>query len=64
MLPERRFFLFVEVRLVHFYGKSCSCVVFFREPARFVKGLSREVVDVGKKILRPLNKVQQKAVFR
>ncbi len=36
----------------------------FREPARFVKGLSREVVDVGKKILRPLNKVQQKAVFR
>ena len=37
---------------------------YFREPARFVKGLSREVVDVGKKILRPLNKVQQKAVFR
>ena len=39
-------------------------LVIDRAEARFVKGLPRQVVDVGKHILRPLNKCQQKAIFK
>jgi DNA replication ATP-dependent helicase Dna2 len=35
-----------------------------RASVSFLKGLSRNIVDVGKHILRPLNRVQQKAVFK
>ncbi len=35
-----------------------------REPATFLKGLSKEVVPVVKHILRPLNRIQQKAAFK
>ncbi len=34
------------------------------QPPKFAKGLPRDVVDVGKNILKPLNKNQQKAIFR
>ena len=35
-----------------------------KDPVTFLKGLPREVVDKGKHILKPLNRVQQKAIFK
>ena len=44
-------------------GRLRDIVIDLKE-ASFVKGLPREVAAVGRKILRPLNRVQQKAVFK
>jgi len=35
-----------------------------RSPAKFKEGLSREVIEKGKRMLRLLNRVQQKALFK
>ena len=45
-------------------AKRLRNVIIGKKSASFVSGLPKEVALVGKNILKPLNRVQQKAVFK